>query len=292
MTGSNDEDPHATHLQYAGIGGSTADCMTAIERLVMTEPGVKSAVILTDRKKVPDHALLLTLSNGDQVIIKSGFASGYGGTGPKGLSATLALLDWHGVELSEIEIDKSLMERLDASALTTKDVETIAAARPAQPARLWEYILEPDMNPRANPWRNRDLVIPMALIDDRLAETARDFWSDPDGLLFKAHRQLEGIISKKAGLTLEEAGEGPAAVLKKAFNGKDRRLGWPGITESEHAGRVNIFFGTMTAYRHVRAHRSDDGDPADQLGELLLLNQLYRLEATTRVQNVPATTKP
>lgn len=283
-----DNDPHATYLQYVGIAGATAECVSAIERLVMTEPGVRSAMILTDREKdVPDHALLLTLGNGDQVIVKSGFASGYGGTGPKGFSATLALLNWHGAELNEIEIAEDLMERLDASALTTKDVETIEAARPTRPSRHWEYVLEPDMDPRVNPWRHRELVIPMALIDDRLAETARDFWSDPDGLLFKAHRKLEGILREKAGLTLEEASEGPASVLKKAFNNKDRRLSWPGITESEHAGRASLFFGTMTAYRHVRAHRSDAGNHADQLSELLLLNQLYRLEAATRAYSAP-----
>ena len=80
-------------------------------------------------------------------------------------------------------------------------------------------------------------------------------------------------------MSIEEAIGGPAAIYRLAFNGDPPRLTWPGVSNSEHVGRVNLFMGALNACRHVRAHRSDSGGKADQLCELLLLNHLFRLEA-------------
>lgn len=76
-----------------------------------------------------------------------------------------------------------------------------------------------------------------------------------------------------------------------AFNGESPRLSWPGISRSEQAGRANIFVGAVIAYRNVRAHRTDKGSNEDRLCELLLLNQLFRLEAAT-VHSRPAAQTP
>lgn len=279
---SDDEtaDPHATYLQYAGISGGTADCVDAVERLLLPTPRLRSALILTDRTtNSPSHALLLTTHNGDQTVIKSGFSSGYGGTGPKGLSHILNLLSWHHVELEEVEVEPALFERLEGSALTVEDLETVLAMNPIRPRRLWDYILKEHADSQTNPWRHSELLIPMAIIDDRLAEAARDFWADPDGTLMKGFRQLEETIRIRINLTLDEATEGPAATLRKAFNGSSPKLTWPNVSTSEHAGRMNLFMGWLNAYRHVRAHRSDKCNKSDQLCELLLLNHLFRLEA-------------
>jgi len=244
---------------------------------------VQSALILTSRTASgADHALLLTVGVGDEIIVKSGFASGYGGAGPNGFSGVLHLLSWHGVELDEVLVDRDIVDRLDASALTREDLELIKTSRRIRPRRLWEYICDDDDHPRDhNPWQWTELHVPMAIIDDRLAAAARDFWVDPDGTLMKGHRQLEELIREKAMVTIEEAAGGPAATYRFAFNGDRPRLSWPGISKSEHAGRSNLFMGALQAYRHVRAHRSDKGTKVDQLCELLLLNQLFRLETET-----------
>lgn len=47
---SEADDPHATHLQYVGIAGATPDCVAAVERLLLTDADVRSALILTSRK--------------------------------------------------------------------------------------------------------------------------------------------------------------------------------------------------------------------------------------------------
>lgn len=270
-----------TYLEYHGSSG-TQDCVEAVERLLQSDRALASATILTNPKKdISDHAFFLTDTRGDEIVIKNGFASGYGGGGPKGLSATIRLLDWHGVMLDEIEIEHALMDRLSASALTLADVESIRNARPVRPHRYWDYVFEQDDRPahEGNPWRHRDPVIPFTLLDERLAPSVRRFWDDPDGVLMKGHRALEQAVRVKAGISKEEATGGPAAVYRQAFNGSPPRLSWPDVTSSEHAGRVNLFMGVLSAYRHVRAHRDEKAHRDALLSELFLLNHLFRLEA-------------
>lgn len=282
--------PHETFLEYVGIAGATQPCQDAIERLLMSGADVRSALILTCRESgSPDHAFLLTVGEHDEVIVKSGFSSGYGGAGPNGFSAVLDLLHWYDVELDEALVDAALMARLDASALTLEDLETIRTTPRLRPTRFWDYIVlsREDHVQKRNPWKHRGLNVPMAIIDDRLGEMARDFWNDPDGILFKGHRLLEETVREKAGITIDEATKGPSSIYATAFNGETPRLSWPGISRSEQAGRTNIFVGAVIAYRNVRAHRTDKGSNEDRLCELLLLNQLFRLEAAT-VRTPPA----
>jgi len=257
-----------------------------VERLIQGTRELRTAKILTKPgKDSSGHALFLTDSRGDEIIIKGGFASGYGGSGPKGFSATLRLLDWHGVELSEIEIDATLMERLNASALTIADLENIREARPVRPHRYWDYVFDQEDRPQleGNPWQYREPISPFALLDERLAPHVRRFWDDPDAVLMKGHRALEQAVRLKADMSKEEATDGPAAVYRYAFGGNAPRLSWEGVTKSEHAGRMNLFMGVLTAYRHVRAHRDEKSHRDALLSELLLLNHLFRLEATAKL---------
>lgn len=267
-----------TFLEYHGTAGATKECAEAVERLLLGRVKIQAALILSHQSS---HALLLTNTQGDEIVIKSGFTSGYGGVGPKGFSATLGLLKWHGVELEEILIDEGVYERLEASALTIADLDVIASAVRLRPRRLWDYILDEDQFDarNLNPWQRRNLAVPLALIDNRLATVARDFWDDPDGNLLKAHRQLEEIVRLRTKMTLDEAKDGPSATYRFAFGGAAPRLTWPNTSQSEHAGRMNLFMGVLTAYRHVRVHRTETGNAEAQLCELLLLNHLYRLEA-------------
>jgi hypothetical protein len=268
-----------SYLQYVGICGATPECADAVERLLLTRVDLSSAVILTVPNPAhAEHAMLLTTELGDRIIVKSGFASGYGGTGPRGLSATIVLLHWHGVSLDEILISPEMLRRLDASALTAADLASLEAQPKLRPARLWDYIHPDDMVQHdANPWARRTPILPWPLIDDELAEIARGFWDDPDMALMKAHRQLETRVRERAEITLEEASKGPMETFKLAFNAPNARLCWPGITSSEHIGRANLFFGALQAYRHVRSHRVLKLDPHEALGELLIFNQLFRL---------------
>ena len=83
-------------IEYHGVAGGTAECESAVIRQLMCAPVLARALILTAAR---DHAFLLFTEVGDPIAIRSGFASGYGGTGPRGLSRVLQFLDAHGIEI-------------------------------------------------------------------------------------------------------------------------------------------------------------------------------------------------
>ncbi len=72
-----------------------------------------------------DHALLLTCGECDVVAVKSGFASGYLGSGSRSLSYVLRLLEVHGATIEEYEVAPEVLERLDRSALTRSDLAVL-----------------------------------------------------------------------------------------------------------------------------------------------------------------------
>ena len=82
-----------------------------------------------DQTNCRDHAFLLSLADGRDVVINTGFRSGYGGEGPKGLSKALQLFLRHNVEIEEYEVNSALMRRLEKCCLMNSDIESILASR-------------------------------------------------------------------------------------------------------------------------------------------------------------------
>ncbi len=267
-------------IEYHGLAGVTAGCVEAVQRLLLHKRDLEKAIILTAPNE-RSHGFLLIDFVGDQFAIKTGFASGYGGEGPRGLSFVLGLLHRHRIEILEIDVDVELLGRLDASALTLSDLKRIETTQPVRPTRFWDYVDERDSlaSYDGNPWRRVDPNMPYQLIDERLIDLALKFWEEPDVSLFKGHRRLEGIVRDRIGLSLEEAAKGPTKVFNSAFHGETPLLTWRDITKGEQIGRANLFVGVVSAHRSVRAHREVRSDPHEELSEFLVLNHLYRLEA-------------
>lgn len=258
-------------IEYHGIAGASRDCQHAVVRLLQCAVTISHARIISSGNT---HCLLLTNDVGDQIAVKSGFSSGYCGTGPTCFSAALKLLDSHGTEIDECAADDQLIERLDNSALTLADVETIATAAAIRPSRWFQYILDQhrDQDRDSVIWREYPPVIPFSIIDVRIMDLARTFWEDADNALSRAYRRLEDIVRKRTGLT-----ESSTKLFSRAFSGKDATLTWIVSDESERNGRTILFTGTYMAYRNPRAHQ--EIPKSELLAEFLLLNQLYRLES-------------
>jgi len=126
-------------IQYAGVAGASKECQDAVVRLFQHGDRITNARILTCGKF---HGLLLTIGVGDLIAVKSGFASGYKGEGPRRFSYTLQLLDAYGAEIDEYEVAESVIQRLDNSLLRVSDLKRIEKARPVQPSRWHDYIQE------------------------------------------------------------------------------------------------------------------------------------------------------
>jgi hypothetical protein len=131
------------------------------------------------------------------LAIKSGFASGYGGEGPRTFSYVLQIRERHGVEIQEYVVEPSLLERLDASALTRSDMEALEAAHPVQPWRWHDSLQERHWmhSEDGNLWHEEfPLGVPFAVVDSRLMDLALDFRSGADARLLDGYRRLEDIL--------------------------------------------------------------------------------------------------
>src|SRR5579863_997592 len=258
-------------IEYHGVPGSSLDCQAAVLRLLQCGTSLVHARIVSFENS---HCLILTNAIGDMIAVKSGFSSGYGGTGPVCLSVVLQLLDSHGVEIDECTTDELLIERLDQSALTAADLEKITTAKAIRPSCWPEYILDRHKEQARDGtlWREFQPLVPFSVVDSRIIDLAREFWDDPDNILLRGYRRLEDLVRARTGLS-----ESGAKLFTSAFMGKDHPiLTWDVMDESERIGRANLFTGTYMAYRNPRAHHETPN--SELLAEFLLLNQLYRLE--------------
>lgn len=260
-------------IQYWGKKGITQEALDAVIRLIQYDDRIKQVRILTSPRK---HCLLITLDYGDLIAIKSGFASGYPGEGPRGFSYALALLHTHKFEIDEYEVKNSILNRLDNSALTKVDIEKIKSTDPVRPQRFWDYIYEDDFHALEdeNFWKNFRPVVPFAIIDSRIIDLAISFWENPDYNLIKGYTRLEDIFRKRTGL---KDGYG-SNLFSESFVGSTRKLMWRDVNENEQRARAHLFSNAYSAYRNPRAHRELKSHRHEYLSEFLLLNHLYRLE--------------
>ena len=260
-------------IQYAGEPGITRSCLNAVIALIQSGPVVSKARILTCSET---HGLLLTVAPDDLVAVKSGFASGYEGEGPRGFSHALCLLDAHDVDIEEYDVQTEFIERLDNSALTIKDLKSLDRTDTRRTNRWPAYVSEQDWDRQnlGTLWHKLgEPVIPYAIIDSRIIDLAISFWKDPDAKLVSGYRRLEDAVRERTGI--DKIG---ADLFSTAFHGDSPRLKWKGCGKGELAGRVSLFTGTYMACRNPRAHRELKHDPGIALGEFLLLNHLFLLE--------------
>jgi uncharacterized protein (TIGR02391 family) len=258
-------------IEYVGIAGVSAACKDAVIRLLQYGTRVTLGRILSHSNH---HCLLLTVESGDLVAVKSGFASGYSGEGPRTFSFVLELLDSHGADLEEYAVDEGLLDRLDLSALTRRDILCIDAARPIRPNRWADYVIDDDWDKSEDGtlWREFRPIIPFAIVDPRIIDLALKFEKQPDDCLLKGYRRLEDYVRERTGI--DEHG---AKLFSQAFQSRPPKLTWKDIDDSEQAGRASLFTGAFMAYRNPRAHR-EPKEHSSELAEFLLLNHLFMLE--------------
>lgn len=273
-------------IQYMGVAGVSAWCLKAIRRLFKAGDSIERALLLSADGF---HAFLLNLGereHPDWVAIKAGFSSGYPGEGPKTLSEALALLEAFNVPVEELNVSPDMLQRIDQSALTQKDLTFIESARPIRPWRLADYVLPEDWGHanRALAFGQLEPAMPWGLLDARLLNLAEVFHTSPDHALMAGFRRLEEIVRGRLGDT--EALD--SKVFSIAFMSESPALTWKDIPKSERIARGNLFIGAYGAFRNPRAHREREEDAALQLSEFLTLNTLYRLESEAVPFEAPA----
>lgn len=283
-------------IEYHGIAGVTRDCLNAIVRLIHFGDRVVEAKLLTFEN---DHCFLLSVNVGNYVAIKSGFGSGYRGTGATGLSTALQFLDRHGADIDEYLVPQRIIEDIDNSCMQASDLELIVSSHPVRPSRWFDYVIDIDGseihdfysakitdNDNVKIFDNNRLrrtypvEIPFAIIDSRIFDLALAFKEHPDNSIISGYRRLEDIIRERAGLTLESGHK----LFSKAFNGENSMLYWKDVGPSVQAGRASLFTGVYMAFRNPRAHREPDTGHHEVIREFLLLNELFLLESQSVIR--------
>ncbi|MEQ1661891.1 MAG: TIGR02391 family protein [Thiobacillus sp.] len=260
-------------IQYVGLPGISKTCAQAIQRMLQYGDHIARATLLTSGH---DHCLLLIVDEDDKVAVKSGFASGYGGEGPSALSMVLKLLLDHGANVEEVEVDRAILERIDSSALTVRDVDAICSSKVVRPTRIYDYIYDARLSSDSlgMHWNRFPAVLPFAIIDRRIADLALRFHEEPNDTLLQGFRRLEDTIRQRTA-----SKEHGAKLFSQAFQGEGAKLTWEDVQPSELVGRVNLFTGAYMAHRNPRAHQELKDSTHELLSEFLLLNHLFKLES-------------
>lgn len=182
----------------------------------------------------------------------------------------------HGAEIDEIDVIPDLFERLEHSALTPEDLETIAESRPRRPSRWFDYIYDEhsEQARQGKLWSAEfPCVVPLAIIDSRIMDLALSFWNGPDEKLMDGYRRLEDIVRQRTSIN-----QHGSKLFSQVFDERTGRLTWSDGDAGERAGKMSLFTGAYQAHRNRRAHRELRENERDVLSEFLLLNHLFRLE--------------
>lgn len=264
-------------VEYHGTAGVTQHSLEAVQLLFMSDLRITAVRMLTFEYR---HSFLFTVAEHHYIAVKSGFASGYVGEGSTGLSAVLNLFSQWGLPGAEVHVDEDTFRRLDRNSLTEADLDKILstpATSDGLPWALSAFGRDSSVTSPAPAWYRSRHVIPTSIIDSRLHELVAQFWRDPDGTLLKAFRKLEHTVRKRTGLD----GQGQT-LMSAAFQRKDSPLWWPDATPGEGTGRALLFCGAFGAYRNPEAHHERNRNGGRYLSELLVVNELFLLEAQAK----------
>lgn len=261
-------------VQYHGQDGITQTRIDAIVRIIQSGVWITRVRLLTCEER---HCFYLELSELQDILIRSGFASGYPGQGPAGLAIALLLFERHRIDVEEVLISKDLMDKVAESRITRRDLEMIRESNVVRPWRLSDYtygVLSGRGGDRAETVRQYPLMLPFGLLDDRLWDLALTLHEDSDSAIYKACRALEERVAKRIGSSLHGR-----ALYRKAFHGPNSFLVWEDLRQPEADGRAELFMGVNASVRNPRAHRDPKTSRALALREFLLVNELFLLEA-------------
>ena len=268
-------------IEYYGSAGITARCLTVLTMAIQAGDDVISrAFLLSDvdsSSKCGTHCFLLWPESSDPIVIKSGFASGYPGEGPRGLSSALQALIRHNIDIEEYAVDANFIQRVDSSCLTLVDLAMFETVQPIRPARYYDYILLSDDLRSYDDNLVKSLFVknvPFSIIDNRIMDLAIDLLNNPDANLMTCYRRLEDIIRERTSLD----GESGSKLFSQAFLSSNAPLYWPELPEAEAKGRAALFTGVYMAYRNSRAHKENETTIDDAIREFLMINQLFILE--------------
>jgi hypothetical protein len=264
--------------QYVGSHRTTQSCLDALSRLLASSAAIERTLLLSAEGR---HGFYIEGNGLEPIFVRCGFASGYPGEGPAGLSIALHLFERFGVDVEEVVVPAHLLIRLDENRLTNADLRSILQAPFVRPTRIWDYRYEglQGRGPAEAAMRKQfGPCVPWSIIDERIVDLALVLERDPDKAVFEGFRRLESIVARRAGLPIGTVGK---EVFRRAFRGSGACLMWNGLPAGEVEGRAQLFEAAFLAFRNPRAHREEQRDVHRGYREFYLVNELFLLEGET-----------
>ena len=278
--------------EYLGIVGSSTDCLNALGVTLQFGPAVHAALLVTKEKEEEEpwpheHLIVLQLENADfgrPIVIPSGFASGYGGAGPRALSRAIILLSKANVSVKSKIAAGLLFHQINIGRATHEQLENLARLGKGG-TDPWDLVdmRDADLSGTNPPiWSDWiDLRVPRGLVSANLDDLVQELERDHRDAVFKAFRRLESSIrSRMQGLgAITESEAVGARLVNNAFGDKGK-LGWSDIdpTSSEYKGRRDLLAGAFSVLRSPRVHNEDDPfSRADHIRDFILVGWLLDL---------------
>jgi hypothetical protein len=259
-------------VQYHGQHGVTQSCLNAIVRVLHSEEWISKALLLSNSNF---HCFYLELLESERIIIRPGFASGYGGEGPAGLAKALLMLEEHNIHVEEVRVSDGFMRRAADSFLTEDDLSEIDESRAVRPYRIGDYIH--GILDRRGGYSAKTYyppIVPYALVHPLIKDLSLLLSSAPDEAIFQAYRRLEQHITKRTGLSFHSS-----KLIRAAFEGEKSALHWDRLTEAQMKHRVSLFLYGFSFSRNPRAHAEFKTNQLNALREFLFVNELFLLES-------------
>jgi hypothetical protein len=242
---------------------------------LVSSAAIERALLLSAKGR---HGFCIECNDPERIFVRCGFASGYPGEGPAGLSIALHLFGRFRVDVEEVVVSPQLLHRLDENRLTNADVRFILQAPFVRPTRIWDYQYEglQGRGPAGTALREQFApCAPWSVVDERIVDLALVLERDPDKAVFEAFRRLESIVARRAGLPIGTAGK---EVFRRAFRGSGACLMWNGLPAGEVEGRAQLFEAAFMAIRNPLAHREEQRHAHRAYREFYLVNELFLLE--------------
>ena len=279
--------PSPDDVQYMGIPGISEQCLLAVDTIVNSQRLPERASLVT-HKELPrsskaEHLFLFWGWNHVPLtVVHSGFASGYGGEGPRTFSMALCMIRDKAVPINELRVHKGLFNAIEERRPTQVMLDQLRVQ--GEPMEQWigVYVWEEHEQMVQDRtfwpmWHRPNLAFDF--LDPELAERCQSlFPAKVEAAVREAFLVVEARLRDVMEASIEE-GEAPTgmALISEALRPNGGILTDESLPPSEREGLHHLFRGAFQYVRNPRAHRFvDEKDPQRAIEFVYLADLLLR----------------
>ena len=285
--------PQPDEVQYMGMPGISEPCLLAVDTIVNSQRPPERASLVT-YKELPRSGgavhlfLFWDWNEVPLTVVHSGFASGYGGEGPRTFSMALCMIRDKAIPMNVLHVREDLFNAIEERRPTPEMLDQLGVQGEPIEQWIWSYVWEEHERmveerrfwPK---WHQPNLVFDF--LDPELAERC--------GTLYPANMQaaiqlaylvveerLRSLIS--APDDYEDISTGNRLIVK-ALHHETGELTDRSLPRSEREGLFLMFKGAYMYVRNSRSHRFvDENDPQRAIEFIYLADLLLRCLPTAR----------